>query len=46
MFECCAMSVAMGNAGPEAKAAADHVTDDVECDGLYKAFLHLGIIGD
>jgi len=46
MFECCTMSIAMGNAGPEAKAAADYVTDDVECDGLYKAFLHLGLIGD
>ncbi len=46
MFECCAFSVAMGNAGLEAKAAADYVTDDVECDGLYKAFRHLGLIGD
>ena len=46
MFECCTMSIAMGNAGPEAKAAADYVTDDVECDGLYKAFRHIGLIGD
>ncbi len=43
MFECCAFSVCMGSGGPEAKAAADYVTDDVERDGLYKAFRHLGL---
>lgn len=44
MFEYCAYSVAMGSGGPEAKAAADYVTDDVDKDGLYKAFVHLGLI--
>ena len=44
MFECCAFSVCMGNGGPEAKAAADYVTDDVERDGLYKAFDLLGLL--
>ena len=44
MFEYCAYSVAMGSGGPEAKAAADYVTDDVDRDGLYKAFVKLGLI--
>ena len=44
MFEACAYSVALGSGGPEAKAAADYVTDDVDKDGLYNAFVHLGLI--
>ncbi|MGN0347542.1 MAG: Cof-type HAD-IIB family hydrolase [Lachnospiraceae bacterium] len=44
MFECCNYSVCMGSGGPEAKAAADYVTDDVDRDGLSKAFEKLGII--
>ncbi|MBR2545702.1 MAG: HAD family hydrolase [Erysipelotrichaceae bacterium] len=44
MFELCGYSVAMGNGGPEAKRAADHITDDVDDDGLYKAFMYLGLI--
>jgi hypothetical protein len=31
--------VALGSGGPEAKAA-----DDVNKDGLYNAFVHLGLI--
>ena len=44
MFEACAYSVALGSGGPEAKAAADYVTDDVDKNGLYNAFVHLGLI--
>lgn len=44
MLEYCAYGVAMGNGGPEIRAMADHVTDDVEKDGLYKAFCYLGLI--
>ena len=44
MFELCAYNVAMGNGGPEVKAAANYVTDDVNEDGLYNAFAHLGLI--
>lgn len=44
MFELCAYNVAMGNGGDEIKAAADYVTDDVDNDGLYKAFVHIGLI--
>jgi len=44
MFECCAFNVAMGNGGPEIKAAADYVTTDVNDDGLYHAFQHLHLI--
>lgn len=45
MFECCAQSVCMGSGSAKAKAAAGYVTDDVERDGLYKAFAHLGLLG-
>ena len=44
MFECCAYNVAMGNGGPEIKKAADYITTDVNDDGLYNAFKHLGLI--
>ncbi|WP_289219578.1 HAD family hydrolase [Faecalibaculum rodentium] len=43
MFKLCAYNVAMGNGGPEIKAAADLVTADVNDDGLYKAFESLGL---
>lgn len=36
--------MALGSGGPEAKAAAADVTDDVDKDGLYNAFVHLGLI--
>ncbi|MGN0708301.1 MAG: Cof-type HAD-IIB family hydrolase [Faecalibacterium sp.] len=44
MFEYCAHSVCMGSGGPEAKAAAEYVTDAVDENGLYNAFVHLGLI--
>ena len=44
MLQCCSFGVAMGNGGPEIKAVADLVTDDVEQDGLYKAFDKLGLL--
>ena len=44
MFEACALGVAMGSGGEEIKAAADYVTTDVDKDGLYNAFVHLGVI--
>ena len=44
MLEYCAYGVAMGNGGKEIKEAADYITDDVEQDGLYKAFVFLGLI--
>jgi hydroxymethylpyrimidine pyrophosphatase-like HAD family hydrolase len=34
----------MGSGGEEIRAMADYVTDDVDKDGLYKAFVHLGLI--
>ena len=46
MFECCAQSVCMGSGGEEAKAAADWVTTDVDDDGMWNAFVHLGLIED
>ncbi|HNS09438.1 MAG TPA: Cof-type HAD-IIB family hydrolase [Candidatus Ozemobacteraceae bacterium] len=44
MLEYCGTGVAMGNAKPELKRIADYVTSDVDADGLWKAFKHLGII--
>ncbi len=44
MLEYCQVGVAMGNGGPEIKAMADYITDSVEKDGLYKAFVKLGLI--
>lgn len=34
----------MGSGGEEAKQAADYVTDEVDKDGLYKAFEYLKLI--
>jgi Cof subfamily protein (haloacid dehalogenase superfamily) len=44
MLELCAVSVAMGNSSDDVKAVADHVTNDVDADGLYAAFEHLGLL--
>lgn len=44
MLEYCAVGVAMKNGGPEIKEMADYITDDVENDGLYKAFCHFELI--
>lgn len=44
MFDFAALGVAMGNSGPETLEAADMVTDEVDSDGLAKAFEKLGLI--
>ncbi len=44
MLEYCKIGVAMGSGGDEIKAMADYVTDDVDQDGLYNAFVHFGLI--
>ena len=44
LFECCGFNVAMGYGGPEIKAAADYITNDVNEDGLYNAFKYLKFI--
>ncbi len=44
MLEYCKIGVAMGSGGEEIKAMADYVTDDVDKDGMYKAFKHFGLI--
>ncbi|KXT74692.1 Hydrolase (HAD superfamily) [Streptococcus sp. DD10] len=44
MLDYCQIGVAMGNGGPEILAMADHVTDTVAQDGLYKAFVELELI--
>jgi len=44
MLEICAVGVAMQNGSDEIKAIADFVTDDVDHDGLKKAFTKLNLI--
>ena len=44
MLEHAGVSVAMGNGTDAAKAAADFVTTDVDKDGIYNAFVRLGLI--
>ena len=45
MLEYCAVAIAMGNSSPDVIAIADHVTDDVTRDGLYKAFEYYELFG-
>ena len=45
MLRYAAHGIAMGNATPGAKAAADFVTADIHEDGLYQAFAYYGLIG-
>jgi Cof subfamily protein (haloacid dehalogenase superfamily) len=44
MLAFCAYGVAMGSGGKEIKEMADYITDDVDKDGLYKAFAKLKLI--
>lgn len=44
MMEYAAFGVAMGNATSKLKAAADFITEDIDKDGIYKAFLELNLI--
>ena len=36
----------MANGGPEVKAAADFITNDVNDDGLWNAFQTLGLLDE
>ena len=44
MMNCAGIAVAMGNATNAIKEAADYVTSDVDKDGIYNAFVYLGLI--
>ena len=44
MLSFAGISVAMGNARPEAKAVADYITDDIDNDGWAKGIKHFGLI--
>lgn len=44
MFACCGYSVAMGGGSESAKKAADYITTATDDDGLYNAFLYLGLV--
>lgn len=44
MLEACAVGICMGNGAEELKALADHVTSDINENGLSEAFRKFGII--
>lgn len=44
MFQAADVGVAMGNGKKAAKEAADFVTDDLRNDGIYNAFVRLGLV--
>ena len=44
MLKAAGIGVAMGNADESAKAAADMITDHIDEDGIYNAFVRLGLI--
>lgn len=44
MLEHTAISVCMGNATEDVRAASDYITEDVDSDGVAKALLRLGIL--
>ena len=44
MLEYCEIGVAVASGGEEIKAMADYVTDAVDDDGLYNAFVYFGLI--
>lgn len=44
MLRLAGIGIAMGNAAPPVKAAADYVTDDVDASGIEKALRHFGLL--
>ena len=44
IIEYAGIGVAMGNATPDVKAAADYVTGSVDEDGIISALRHFGVI--
>lgn len=44
MLQLAGIGVAMGNAEPMTKAAADYITSDIDDDGIEKALKHFGLI--
>lgn len=44
MLQAAGIGVAMGNAAPDTKAAADYITDDCDDDGLVNALKHFGVL--
>ena len=44
MIEYAGIGVAMGNAAPDVRKHADHVTSSVDEDGVVAAFRHFGLL--
>ena len=46
MIRYAGIGVAMGNGTAKAREAADYIADSIDEDGLWKAFVHLGLIDE
>ena len=46
MIRYAGIGVAMGNGTAKAREAADYIADSIDEDGLWKTFVHLGLIDD
>ncbi len=44
MIKSVGTGIAMGNGSDSIKAVADYITDEVNCDGVYNALKHFGLI--
>ncbi len=44
LLQACGFSAAMANGDEILKKEADYITDDIDNDGLWKAFVHFGLI--
>ena len=44
MLQFVGIGVAMGNSSDDVKKEADYITDDIDCDGLYKALKEYKVI--
>ena len=44
MLKYCNLGITFNSAGEEIKKIADYISDDVDKNGFYKAFKHLGLI--
>lgn len=45
MFKHAYLSIAMGQGNPQLKSIASYITSPIDEDGIYKACVHLGLIG-
>lgn len=46
MLQAAGIGVAMGNATPQIRAAADYITKDCDADGIFHALMHFGLLDE